>query len=149
MPVPPSERVAAPPTGTGLAADLARARAAVHEAELADRPGERYLAAHAAALRCAAVVLVLRSHPATAAQRRRPQNPWQLLTVVAPEFAEWAAYFSATRGKQQAVRAGATGLVSPREADDLVRDAQTFLGLVERAVHRSVATARSAGSRES
>ena len=119
------------------------------QAELAERPGERYLAAHAAALRCAAVILALRSHPAAAAaRRRRPQNPWPLLTVVAPEFAEWAAYFSAIRGKQQAVRAGATGLVSPREADDLVRDAQAFLGLVERAVHRSAARARWRGSKK-
>jgi hypothetical protein len=57
-----------------------------------------------------------------------------MLSDVAPEFAEWAAFFAATEGKRDAVRAGATTIVSAREADDLVRDAQTFLSLVERRV---------------
>ncbi len=117
-----------------FSADLQRARAAIVEAELAERPGERFLAAHAAALRIAAIVLSLHSHPAVAAQRRRPRNAWRLLAEVAPEYAEWAGFFAATAGKRDAVRAGATAIVSAREADDLVRDAQTFLTLVERAV---------------
>ena len=53
---------------------------------------------------------------------------------MAPEFGEWAAFFAATKGKRDAVHAGATAIVSAREADDLVRDAQAFLALVERAL---------------
>ncbi len=121
---------------TRLRDDLLRARAAVFEAELLTRPSEKYLAAHLAALRIAAIVLAVRTHPATAAHRDRPKNAWRLVTTVAPEFAEWAAFFAATEGKRDAVRAGATSIVSPREADDLVRDALAFLAVVERSVER-------------
>ena len=114
--------------------DLQRARGAIIEAELTHRPADRYLAAHLAALRVAAIVLALRTHPAVAGQRTRPRNAWRVVAEVAPEFAEWAAFFAATEAKRDAVRAGATSIVTAREADDLVRDAQAFLGLVERAL---------------
>lgn len=110
--------------------DLQRARAAVVEAELSVRPEERYLGAQLAALRTAAVVLALRARPDRASRRHGPRNAWRLLADVAPEFGEWAAFFAATEGRRDAVRAGAW--VGAREADDLVRDAQAFLGLVER-----------------
>jgi hypothetical protein len=116
--------------------DLQRARAAVLEAELASRPSERFLAAHAAALRVAAIVLAVRAHPAPGRHRTRPRNAWQLLAEVAPEFGEWAAFFAASEGKRDAVRAGVTSIVGVREADDLVRDAELFLALVERALGR-------------
>ena len=116
--------------------DLRRARAAIVEAELSTRASERFLAAHAAALRVAAIVLALRAHPALGRHRARPRNAWQVLAEVAPEFGEWAAFFAATEGKRDAVRAGATSIVTVREADDLVRDAQLFLALVERALGR-------------
>jgi len=57
-----------------------------------------------------------------------------MLAEVAPELAEWAAFFAATEPKRDAIRAGATSIVSGREADDLVRDAEAFLRVVERAV---------------
>ncbi|HEY5821836.1 MAG TPA: SAV_6107 family HEPN domain-containing protein [Propionibacteriaceae bacterium] len=118
--------------------DLQRARTAVVEAELTHRPSDRFLAAHLAALRVAAIVLVSRSHPAVAQRRSRPRNAWRVVAEVAPEFAEWAAFFAATEAKRDAVRAGAISIVSAREADDLVRDAQAFLALVERAVSHRV-----------
>jgi hypothetical protein len=114
--------------------DIQRARAAIMEAELAQRPSDRYVAAHLAALRVAAILLAARADPAESARRTRPRNAWRMLSAVAPEFAEWAAFFAATEGKRDAVQAGATTIVSAREADDLVRDAQTFLSLVERRV---------------
>ena len=124
-----------PATGPeiSLQLDLQRARTALIEAELSAHPGDRYLAAHLAALRVAAIVLALRARPGRGS---RPRNAWLLLAEVAPELAEWAAFFAATEGKREAVRAGATAIVSAREADDLIRDAQTFLGLVERALGR-------------
>ena len=121
-----------------LHADLQRARSALLEAELTPRAADRYLAAHHAALRIAAVILAGRPDPAgnrqRASQRARPRNAWALVATVAPELAEWAAYFAATEGKRDAVRAGATAIVTAREADDLVRDAHQLLSLVERSL---------------
>ncbi len=54
-----------------------------------------------------------------------------LLAEVAPELAEWAAFFSAGAAKRAAAEAGSVRAVTEREADDLVRDADRFLGLVE------------------
>ena len=116
---------------SAVLADLSRARAALLEAEQASSPGERFLAAHVAALRVAAVVLAVRSRPARSS---RPRNAWRLLAEVAPELAEWAFFFAATEAKRDAARAGGTNLVSAREADDLVRDTGCFLALVEHAV---------------
>lgn len=114
--------------------DLHRARSALIEAELSPQPSDRFLAAHLAALRVAALVLALRARPRRGSSR--PRNAWLVLAEVAPEFGEWAAFFAATEGKREAVRAGARTIVNAREADDLVRDAQTFLTLVERALSR-------------
>ena len=128
-----------------LQLDLHRARTALIEAELAGHPSERYLAAHLAALRVAAVVLARRARPGRSSSR--PRNAWLVLAEVAPELAEWAAFFAATEGKREAVRAGATAIINAREADDLVRDAQNFLGLVERALgQRDRRPARTGGS---
>jgi hypothetical protein len=114
--------------------DLRRARNALAEAELAERPSDRYLAAHLTALRVVAIVLTHRARSGIARPSGRPRNAWRMLAEVAPELAEWAAFFAATQAKRDAVRAGATSIVSAREADDLVRDVEAFLRLVERAV---------------
>ena len=42
-----------------------------------------------------------------------------------------AAFFAAGAGKRAAAEAGSTRAVTEREADDLVRDADRFLGVVE------------------
>ncbi|MFL6137554.1 MAG: SAV_6107 family HEPN domain-containing protein [Frankiaceae bacterium] len=119
---------------------LVLARRGLVEAGLAGAPGERYAAAHLAALRAAAAVLAARAQPASAGpgrhggrgQRgRRPTSAWVLLARVAPELAEWAALFAAGARKRAAAEAGLTRVVSAREADDLLRDAETFLALVE------------------
>ncbi|HEX8487878.1 MAG TPA: SAV_6107 family HEPN domain-containing protein [Propionibacteriaceae bacterium] len=122
-------------SGASLQLDLHRARTALVEAELSCRPSERFLAAHLAALRVAAIVLAIRARPHRGSSR--PRNAWLVLAEVAPELSEWAAFFAATEGKREAVRAGATTIITAREADDLVRDAQTFLGLVERALSQA------------
>jgi hypothetical protein len=54
-----------------------------------------------------------------------------LLTQVAPELAEWAAFFAAGATKRAAAEAGLDRSVSAREADDLLRDSETFLALAE------------------
>ncbi len=107
----------------GYRADLRRARQALLVAELADSPADRFLGAHLAALRVAAALLGV---AAQRTGRSGPADVWQVLVRVVPEYAEWAAFFAATRGTWQAVSAGARNVVTERMADDLLRDATTF-----------------------
>ena len=109
---------------------LATSRSALREAERAESAGERYATAHLAALRCAAAILAARARPDDA-RTRRPTSAWVLLASVAPELAEWAAYFAAGADKRAAALAGLRTAVTAREADDLLRDATTFLAVVE------------------
>ena len=122
-----------PPGMEGPDEGLGLARAALVGAELADTPAERYLQAQLAALRVAAVILAAR---ARAASGGRLRNVWQVVSEVAPEFAEWAGFFAATQVKREAVAAGAVAIVTVREADDLVRDAQAFHDAVARRLSR-------------
>jgi hypothetical protein len=57
-----------------------------------------------------------------------------LIARVAPEFAEWAAFFAAGSAKRQAAEAGLQRQVSAREADDMVRQVGAFLDLVDEAL---------------
>jgi hypothetical protein len=109
---------------------LAASRAALREADRADSAAERFATAHLAALRAAAAVLAARAQPSDG-RSRRPTSAWVLLTAVAPELGEWAAYFAAGADKRAAALAGLRAAVIGREADDLLRDAHTFLALVE------------------
>jgi hypothetical protein len=109
---------------------LAGSRHALREAEHAETAAERYATAHLAALRAAAAVLAARARPADA-RLRRPTSAWVLLAGVAPELGEWSTYFAAGADKRAAAQAGLRSAVTAREADDLLRDAATFLGLVE------------------
>ena len=119
------------PAGLPAETLLALARRGLVEACTAATPGERYAAAHLAALRAAAAVLACRARPATSPRRSRPTSAWVLLANVAPELAEWAGFFAAGARKRAAAEAGLPSAVTPREADDLVRDAETFLSVVE------------------
>jgi hypothetical protein len=110
---------------------LLLARQGLAEAAVTELPAERYVMAHLAALRTAAAMLAARADPIGPTPRRRPRSAWSLLADVAPEMAEWAAFFAAGASKRAAAEAGLTRAVSARDADDLVRDAHTFLALVE------------------
>ncbi len=112
---------------------LLRSAESLSEAIGATEVVTRYACAHVAALRAAAALLAARARPAPA--RRRPQkNAWVLLAEVAPELGEWAAFFAAGASKRAAAEAGSTRAVTEREADDLVRDADRFLSVVEQAL---------------
>jgi hypothetical protein len=121
----------APARAPGLPAPtlLALARRGLVEACTATTPAERYAAAHLAALRAAAAVLACRARPT--GRRSRPTSAWVLLADVAPELGEWAAFFAAGARKRAAAEAGLPSAVTEREADDLVRDAESFLDVVE------------------
>jgi hypothetical protein len=109
---------------------LGRAAESLREAITADEVPTRYACAHVAALRAAAALLAARAHPAPA-RRRAQKNAWVLLAEVAPELGEWAAFFAAGAGKRAAAEAGSQRAVTEREADDLVRDADRFLAVIE------------------
>ncbi|HSV66567.1 MAG TPA: SAV_6107 family HEPN domain-containing protein [Mycobacteriales bacterium] len=126
---------------------VTQARRTLAEAAEQACPADRYAAAHLAALRGAAAMLAARAHPADAPVRRRPTSAWVLLTSIAPELGEWAAFFAAGSRKRAAAEAGSPYAVSPRDADDLVRDVGTFLAVVETSlgVIRSPVAVASAG----
>jgi hypothetical protein len=118
-------------------ADLRRAESALLSAELSPGPAGRYLAAHLAAMRTAVTVLAVMARPRRSSGGRSgggggPADVWQVLARTAPEYGEWAAFFAAGRQKWLLVQSGAYALVSEREADDLLRDAQDFYDLVSR-----------------
>ncbi len=118
------------------------------EAARATAPAARYAGAHLAALRAAAAVLACRAEPAGPAGRggrSRPTSAWVLLAAVAPELGEWAAFFAEGARTRAAAEAG-LAVVTPREADDLLRDAAAFLRVAEEAV---LASARVAPLRRS
>lgn len=111
---------------------LARAQRSIDEAALVPHAADRYLAAQLAAQQVAGVVLAARG----ARLGRGPKDPWDALAAVAPECGEWAGYFAAIQPRRRAVAAGVRAIVSTREADDLVRDAQGFHDHVARLFHR-------------
>jgi hypothetical protein len=104
---------------------LMSARRSLAEASIATTAAERYAAAHLAALRAAAAVLAARGRPSSA-RRSRVMSVWVILPQVAPELGEWATFFAAGARKRAAAEAG-LDCVSHREADDLVREADSFV----------------------
>ncbi len=117
------------PLGPSVFVSLDRARASLDEARSAGSPADRYVAAHVAALRMAAAVLAGRARPAP---RRGQRDAWTLLARVAPELGEWSTFFAAGARKRAAAEAGLRQAVTARESDDLLRDAERFLAVVER-----------------
>lgn len=127
-------RATAPPAALDL---LSQARAGLDEAAGLETPNERYATAHLAALRTAAAVLAARGRPeATPQRRRRIRSAWEVLPEMAPELAEWSALFAQGAPRRARAEAGIRGAVACREADDLLRDVELFLRLVERLLVR-------------
>jgi hypothetical protein len=120
------------PSVRSAGALLEQARQGVRQAAALTEPGPRYIAAHLAALRAAAAVLAATARPA--AHPARPTSAWTLLPRVAPELAEWAAFFAAGSSVRAAAEAGITRLVTARSADDMVRQTGQFIALADRAV---------------
>lgn len=113
---------------------LESARHGLAAAECETSAGARYVAAHLAALRAAAAVVAARPQPGAGGRRKRPRSVWELLPRVEPALSEWAAFFAAGAGKRAAAEAGLPRAVSLREADELLRDAGTFVSLAENAL---------------
>ncbi len=97
---------------------------ALHRAERTGSAALRFEMAYLCTLRSGAAVLARRARPRSL--RTRPRGMWALLAATAPELAEWAQYFCVCGAHNTALLEGRAG-ISARQADDLVRDAATFL----------------------
>ena len=128
VPAPANRRCRVAPSALAL---LESARHGLADAGGAPDPGGKYVAAHLAALRAAAAVVTARAEPARGRRRSAPRSVWELLPQVEPALSEWAAFFAAGAGKRAAAEAGLSRSVAVGEADDLLRDAETFLSLAE------------------
>lgn len=113
------------PAGQAATDLVASAERTIVEASVVATAAERYALAHLAALRAAAAVLAARGRPKSK-RGRQVASAWAILPVIAPELAEWAAFFAAGARKRQSAEAG-IACVSHREADDLVRESARFL----------------------
>lgn len=125
--------------GLGAALELLeRAQGTLLESCRADSTTDRYIQAHLGALRAAAALLAVRPR----GRGRAIRTVWSHLGGVAPELAEWGDYFAVCGTRRALVEAGA--VPSRREADDLLRSAETFLALVQAALGMPV-TCRQTG----
>lgn len=107
---------------------IEQARLCLAEAASATHATDRYALAHLGALRAAAAVLAACATPG--ARRGTPRSAWDLLSELAPELQEWATHFAQGASRRAAAEAGLSTAVSTRQADDLLRDSDAFLGLV-------------------
>jgi hypothetical protein len=128
LPAAGGPRQAVPPTSRAALSLLRQAADGLADAHREDDPLLRYPAAYLAALRAGAAVLAVRTRPRP--RRGSTRNVWQLLAEVAPELGEWAAYFASCSDTRAAAEAGIARLVGQRESDDLLRQAEQFVGLV-------------------
>jgi hypothetical protein len=112
---------------------LERAARSLQEAITTGEVTQRYACAHVCALRATAALLAARAQPQPS-RRSRQKNAWVLLAEVAPELGEWASFFAAGASKRAAAEAGSSRAVTEREADDLVREADRFLAVVEQSL---------------
>lgn len=111
---------------TAAAELLALATRGLVAAAATPHPYDRYAAAQLAALRGAAGLVAQRA-PSTG--RSRVTSVWKLLARMAPELGEWAVFFQ-NSSRDRVAAGGDTGWVTSRDADDMLREAATFVDLV-------------------
>jgi len=110
---------------------LGSAAEALRRAEWATSAAMRFELAYLCVLRSGAAVLARRARPGSL--RTKPRGLWGLLAAAAPELTEWAEFFAVCGGHCTELIDGRRG-VSARQADDLVRDADTFLRIARQCV---------------
>ena len=123
--VPAHAPVHAPVAGAVLEL-VDRSRASLVAACRTGSVSDRFVEAHLAALRAAAALLAARSRPS---RRSRLRSVWEVLPEVAPELTEWAVFFAST-AQQRAVLERGARVPTTREADDLLRQSETFHSLI-------------------
>lgn len=104
---------------------LEQSRQCLAEAYAAELAAARYVTSQDAAMRAAAALV--------AGHARRDRSPrqdlWPLLASQAPELGEWADFFALAAVRREQIESR-TARVSVREADDLLRAAETFVEAV-------------------
>lgn len=107
---------------------LAAAGESLATAHMARSVPGRSAGTRLAVLRAAAAVLSVRGRSAGS---DGPVDVWRLLPRVAPELTEWADFFATVLPEGGAHPGhGASGPMSVREADDLLRQGEEFVDLV-------------------
>lgn len=129
------------PHSRSAAALLRQAKMSLAKANWEPDAAEKFSQAYLAGLRGAAAMLALRGRPHRG--RARPTSAWVLLGKVAPELSEWAGFYAAHSATSAAVQAGIGRQVTQRCADDLARQTDQFLAIVERAVEEEPSGRRS------
>jgi hypothetical protein len=107
-----------------VAQTLARADTELLAAQFSGEAWERFTHAHLAAVRAAAAVVSSRGRPSG---RGAPRTVWEMLVVVAPEMARWAALFADGARLRAALEAGRFEAVSVARADQALCDAEDFV----------------------
>jgi HEPN domain-containing protein len=64
-------------------------------------------------------------------RRRRLRSAWELLPEAEPRLADWAPYFEVSATKRASAEAGMTRVVSSRDAEELISEAERFVTAVE------------------
>ncbi|MFC7488469.1 SAV_6107 family HEPN domain-containing protein [Knoellia sp. CPCC 206453] len=104
---------------------LEQSRQCLAEAYAAELAAARYVTSQDAAMRAAAALVA--GHARRGRSSR--QDLWPLLANQAPELGEWADFFALAAVRRQEIESR-TARVSVREADDLLRAAETFVEAV-------------------
>ena len=106
---------------------LGRADAELVAAQFSHEAWERYSHAHLAAVRAGAALVTSCGRPTG---RRAPKTVWDMLDVVAPEFARWSGYFAEGAGLRSAIEAGWFDSVSQERAERALCVAEDFVDAV-------------------
>lgn len=110
---------------------LNRADALLSESGSADAPADRFLGAYLAALRGAGAVLAAAEVHGVVIKAGRSRSAWVLMVKAAPEFEEWAEYFSGWSSTRVAIEAGSSASPGEDEANAFRADVGDFLHAVE------------------
>lgn len=108
---------------------LEQSRQCLADAYAAELAAARYVTSQDAAMRAAAALVAGRRKPRRRSTGVMYQDLWPLLATHAPELGEWADFFALAAVRRQEIEAHAVR-VSVREADDLLRAAETFVEAV-------------------
>lgn len=121
----PAAPAGPPSRATGL---LRRADALLANAASAPTAADRFLEAYVAALRGAGALL---DSVDPTPKRGTPRSAWVRMQTAAPDFADWAAYFSGYSAVRAAIEAGSADRLDAAESDEFYTQVGRFLNRVE------------------
>ena len=119
------------PVPSGTIELLSRSDAELVAAQLAPHAADQFLHAHLSALRAAAALLQATGRPV---RRPAPRTAWEMVALVAPELAEWTAFFASGAAARSAVEAGRGDVVDAARAERTLAAAEDFQDAVRAAL---------------